>query len=60
MSKQTKLDAYHSLIFGAGLVMGHCLVVPFTINCFLLGITAFLVCMATFTTIEKVFKGYRY
>jgi hypothetical protein len=54
MSKQTKLDAYHSLVFSAGLIMGHCLVAPFTINCILIGIMAAFAFMATFTVVEKL------
>lgn len=54
MSKQAKADAYSSLVFGAGLVLGHCLVAPFTINCILIGVTASLAFMVTTTLVGKI------
>jgi hypothetical protein len=54
MSKQTKINAYNSLVFGSGLIMGHCLVAPFTINCILIGITASFAFMVTTSLVEKL------
>ena len=40
MSKQAKIDAYHALVFSAGVMIGHCLVAPFSIQCVMVGLVA--------------------